>query len=50
MSLLEQDTTRRGQINKELTNLNLDPELDIENNKKYKVENIKNSAVYVKKA
>lgn len=41
MTLLEQDTTKRGQIDKNFANLNLDPELDTGNNKKYKVKSIK---------
>lgn len=50
MFLLEQDTTRRGQIVKKLANLDPDSELDAGNDKKYKVESIKDSFVYVKKA
>ena len=44
MSIIEQDTTSKGQIN-ELFSEPL-PEFDVGNNKKYKVEAIKNSAVY----
>ena len=44
MSLLEQDTTRKERVDKKMT------ELDFEagNSKKYKVEVIRNSAVYVR--
>ena len=46
MSLLEQNTTRKGQVNENAT------ELDASNNKggKYKVEAICNSAIYAKKS
>lgn len=50
MSLLEQDTTRKGQINKELANFEPDSELDIRNDKDYEVESIRNSAVFAKEA
>lgn len=50
MSLLEQDITRKGQIDKKLAHLNLDPELDTRHNKEYKVENISDSVIYVKEA
>lgn len=50
MFLLEQDSTRKGQIDKKLTNLNLDWELDIGNNKKYKMKSIRDYAVYTKEA
>lgn len=46
MSLLEQDTTRKGQMDEKI------PELDGGNkdSKKYKVEIIWNNAVYAKKS
>ena len=44
MSLLKQDITKKGQINKFLT------EFEISNNKKYEVEAISKSAIYAKKA
>lgn len=43
MPLLEQDIKRKESINKLLK---LEPEFDVGNNKKYKLEIIKNSAVY----
>ena len=47
MLLLEQDTTKKKQINE----LFPEPELefDTSNNKKYKVKVIRNNAVYIKK-
>ena len=47
MSLLEQNTIKKKQINE----LFPEPELefDISNNKKYKIETIKNSIIYIKK-
>ena len=48
MSLLEQDTTRKGQINELF--LEPEPEFDVGNNKKYIVEEIKDSTIYTKKA
>lgn len=50
MSLLEQDTTKRGQIDEKLANLDFDQELDAGNNKEYKIESIRNSIVYTKEA
>ena len=46
MSLLEQDTTRKGQVDKNAT------ELDVSDNesKKYKVEAIYDSAVYARES
>lgn len=49
MSLLVQDTTKKKRINKDLANLDLDLELDVGNDKEYKVKSIKNSVVYAKK-
>ena len=46
MSLLEQEITKKEQINKKLTKL----EFETGNNEKYKVEVIWNSAVYANKA
>ena len=46
MSLLEQDTTRKERMNELF--LELEPEFNAGNNKKYKVEAIKDSAVYAK--
>ena len=48
VSLLEQDTTRKGRMNKLIPEL--EPEFDAGDNKEYKVEAIIDSAVYVKKA
>ena len=48
MSLLEQDTTTKKRINKLF--LEPEPEFDAGNNKKYKVEAIKDSAIYAKEA
>lgn len=45
ISLLEQDTTRKWQVN-EL--LELEPKLDVGEDKEYKVEAIKNNVVYAK--
>lgn len=45
MSLLEQETTRKGRIN-EFVEV---PKSDTGNDKEYKVETIWNGAVYVKK-
>lgn len=44
MSLLEQDTTKKGQVNK-LPELEL--ELDIKKDKKYKVDTIVDSIIYI---
>lgn len=49
MSLLKQDIVKKRQGNK-LLKLKLKQEFDSENNKKYKVEIICNSEVYVKEA
>ena len=48
MLLLEQNTTRKGRINKLFPELEL--EFDAGNNKEYKIEAIKDSAVYAKEA
>ena len=48
MSLLKQDTTKKEWMNKLFPKLKL--EFDIGNNKKYKVETIKDSAIYAKEA
>lgn len=50
MSLLKQDITRRGQIDKEFINLDPNQELDLRNNKEYEVKSIKDSVVHTKKA
>ncbi len=46
MSLLEQDTTRKGQVDKALPELEKDVKFETGGNKKYKVKAIINSAVY----
>ena len=46
VSLLEQDTTRKGRMNE----LEPEPELDAGDDKEYEVEAIKDSAVYAKEA
>ena len=46
MSLLEQDTTRKGRVGKEVRQM----EFDASDNKEYKVEAIWDSAVYVKES
>ena len=48
MSLLEQDTIRKKRMNELFPELK--PEFDTSNNKKYKVEAIRDSTVYAKKA
>ena len=48
MSLLEQDTTKKGQMNELFPES--EPEFDAGNNKKYAVEAIIDSAVYAKEA
>ena len=48
VSLLEQDTTRKGRMNELFPEL--EPEFVAGNNKEYKVEAIKDSAVYAKEA
>ena len=48
MSMLEQDTTRKGRMNELFPKP--EPEFDVDDNKKYKVETIKDSTVYVKEA
>ena len=48
MSLLEQDTTRKGWMNELFPKP--EPEFDAGNDKEYEVETIKDSAVYAKKA
>lgn len=47
MSLLEQNTTKKGQVN-EL--LELEPKFNIEEDKTYKVEVIVGNSVYIKVA
>lgn len=42
--------TRTERIDKKLANLNLDLELDVGNNKEYKVKSIRNSVINTKKA
>ena len=49
MSLLNQDTIRKGQSN-ELLELETKQELDVRDDKNYKVEAICNSEVYAKDA
>ena len=44
ISLLEQDTTKKGQVN----DMQLDFEFETGNNKKYEVDGIWDSAVYAK--
>ena len=48
MLLLEQDTIRKRQMNELF--LELEPEFDADDNKKYEVEVIIDSAIYTKKA
>ena len=48
MSLLEQDTTRKKQMNKLFPEL--EPKFDASNNKEYKIKAIKDSAIYAKEA
>ena len=48
MSLLEQDNTKKGQINELF--LEPEPEFDAGDNKEYKIEAIIDSAVYTKEA
>ena len=48
MSILEQDTTRKGRINELFPEP--EPEFDTGNNKEYEVEAIKDSAIYAKEA
>ena len=48
MSLLKQNTTRKGRMNELFPEP--EPEFDAGDNKKYKVEAIEDSAVYAKKA
>ena len=47
VSLLEQDTMKKGRINKLFSEPK--PEFDVSNNKEYKVEAIIDNAVYAKK-
>ncbi len=46
MSLLKQDTTRKGRVDKALPEPEKDLEFEAEGDKKYKVKEIINSAVY----
>ena len=48
VSLLEQDTTKKGRMNELFPEP--EPEFDVGNNKKYEIEAIKDSAVYAKEA
>lgn len=48
MFLLEQDNTKKIYIDKEFANLDPDIKLDMRNNRNYKIESIKDSAVYRK--
>ena len=48
MSLLEQNTTRKSQINKLFPEL--EPEFDTNKNKKYKIKAIGDSVIYAKEA
>ena len=48
MSLLEQDTTRKGRMNELFSKP--EPKFDTGDNKEYKVEAIMDSAVYAKEA
>lgn len=52
ISLLEQDITRKRQVNQNNTHvlLELEREFEAGNNKKYKVESIIDSVIYGKKA
>ncbi len=50
MSLLEQDTTRKGQVDKALPKLEKEFEFEAGGNKEYEVEAIINSAVYGQQA
>ncbi len=50
MSLLEQDTTRRGWVDKALPELEKDLEFEAGDNKEYEVEAIINSALYSQQA
>lgn len=47
ISLLKQETTRKGRVDKNVRQINFDTD---NNNKKYKVETICNSMVYAKKS
>ena len=46
VSLLEQDTTRKGRVDENATRL----KFEVDNNKEYKIERISNSALYIKEA
>ncbi len=46
MSLLEQDTTRKGRVDKALPESEKEAEFEAGDNKKYEVEAIIDSAVY----
>ena len=46
MSLLEQDTTRKGRVDENMTELDAGKD----DSREYKVEAIRNSAVYAKKS
>lgn len=48
MSQIEQKTIKKRQVDNKFLNLKL--ELDIGNNKEYKMKSIKNSAIYARKA
>ena len=47
MSLLEQNTTKRRQVNK-LLKLELEQEPNVEDDKKYEIKKIYNNKIYVK--
>ncbi len=46
VSLLEQNTTRRGRVNKALSNPEKDLEFEVGGNKEYEIETIIDSTVY----
>lgn len=48
LSLIEQKTIRKRQVDNKFPNLEL--KLDVGNNKEYKIESIKYSALYARKA
>lgn len=50
MFLLKHNITKTKRINKKIANLDLNIDLDINNTKKYKVKNIKNSTINRKKS
>ncbi len=50
MSLLEQDTTRKGRVDKALPESEKDVEFEVGDNKEYEVEAIVDSVVYGQQA